>query len=463
MNAPLDMGPAQLQAWVLSTYQRLERMDVPVFEADGAARVRKLERTVEDADLLMLPTDLPHELGAGLDGVTALSLILRYLAAPLRYEPSAEAAVHKAVPSARCMYPLVYALLVRTADGAVAYEYVPEFHALRRAGAAELPAGIDIAIGCMARVWRIAEKYGEFADFPCVLEAGHGLAQLGHLCASIGHAQAGLLDREVMRPLCKGSFEFPLFAFALGMAASALDGLGQRSVRLAGRREGADLANRFPRLSALHAIFDRGASTAGQQRSGAAALRLADMRRRQAGNDRSGIAAVLAGRGAVAHSLPQAWRALRERRNGIATESSLHCQLAWIGGGDKPAGLYDADGRCFTQGMPAPEFLRRLHQMLPYRGMRYNLSSLAAVLIIQADPVEAIARHGDSAMRDMHLAAGATAQDFSLAAASLGLFARPVRMMREASLESVLPLQGQVMYLVLCGFARRSNLTMGLL
>ncbi|WP_167758571.1 nitroreductase family protein, partial [Zemynaea arenosa] len=129
---------------------------------------------------------------------------------------------------------------------------------------------------------------------------------------------------------------------------------------------------------------------------------------------------------------------------------------AWLAG--EGAGLYQGECRTDIADQPA-----RLRRMLPYRGMRINLPSLTAVLMIQADPVDAIERHGGAALRDVHLAAGAVAQDFCLAAASHGMFARPVRMMREADLESNLPLQGQVVYQVLCGFARRSNLTMGLL
>jgi hypothetical protein len=457
MNAPLDMGAAQLQAWVLSTYQRLERMDVPVFESNGAARVRKLGRTVEEAQLLMLPTDLPAD-ASRVQPAQRLSLVLRYLASPMRYEPFAEASVHKAVPSARCMYPLTYYVVME--EGAFAY--VPEHHALRRVDVTlSLPEGVRVAVACVARVWRIAEKYGEFANFPCVLEAGHGLAQLGHLAATLG-IQSQPLDRELGRPLCKGGLELPLFACALQMEALRLD-LPARAVRLQSMVEGEGLAGLFPRLPAMHALFDRGSSSDGRGAAATAPLELETMRRRQAGNDRSGVAAVLTGRDGVAAQLPGAFKAMRERRAGLATESTLHCQLALIGGPDTAAGLYNEDGSCATGRMPRTEFLRRLHQMLPYRGMRYNLGSLVAVLVIQADPVEAIARHGDAAIRDMHLAAGATAHDFSLAAASLGLFARPVRMMREANLESVLPLQGQVVYLVLCGLGRRSNLTMGLL
>ena len=60
-------------------------------------------------------------------------------------------------------------------------------------------------------------------------------------------------------------------------------------------------------------------------------------------------------------------------------------------------------------------------------------------------------------MRRLHLAAGAQAQDFSLAATAFGLFARPLRMMREAVLEGGLALPGPLVYQVMCGLNRSTN------
>lgn len=482
----------QLDAWVLSTYQRLETLDVPVFDVTGGSEIRPLDRRTINADLHLLPTRLPGEIASfspwlatgqmpgaeRLKPAERLSLLLRYLAAPIRYEPSGESRVHKAVPSARCLFPLDFYFLSRGEEGLRAWRYVPAFHALQPvpvpAGTAA-PAEGD-ALLCVARIWSIAEKYGDFADFPPVLEAGHAFAQLGYLAQSLGFASGEAVDREAVRPLCKGAFELPLFGFGLDLSTVDIDSLERRSARIGSDLEGEGLAERFPRLAEMHRLFDAGAGGARYARpsagTGAPELAAPDddlglleaFRRRNAGNDRSGTAAALieADPGLLS-SLIETWTRIRARRPSLNAEAELRLSIAWTASGATPAGLYGIDGTPQTEALPRGEFLRRLGRMLPYRGMRINLSTLAATIIIQADVLEAIDRHGDCALRDIHLAAGAAAQDFSLAASAHGLFARPVRMMREASLEAALPLDGQVVYQVLCGFARRSNLTMELL
>lgn len=476
MNARTNLPLDQLQAWVLSTYQRLERLDVPVFDAARSATARKLTRRVDPATLYQLPTDLPTALFPLGDWLSqraapvqpalgpgrALSLLLRYMASPLRYEPYAESAIHKGVPSARGLYPLAFYIVRRTGGVLRAYEYLPEHHAMRPVPfeGADLPPQADAALVCVARTWRIAEKYGEFANFPCVLEAGHAFAQFGHLGRMLGLNCGAPIAREFGRPLCRNAFELPLYAACLALGPWEPEAeLASAEARLSSFEPNPGLAELFPRLAPINDLFDQGgAPFAPAQRpvpyEGPRLDVLATIRRRSAGNDRSGIAAVR--RDVAPASVLGTWRALSAARTRLATESTLRCSVAWLAG--EGAGLYQGERLTDIADQPA-----RLRRMLPYRGMRINLPSLTAVLMIQADPVDAIERHGGAALRDVHLAAGAMAQDFCLAAASHGMFARPVRMMREADLESNLPLQGQVVYQVLCGFARRSNLTMGLL
>ena len=481
-----DLG--QLDAWVLSTYQRLEQMDVPVFDVSGRTPIRDLAQCIEPAVLHGLSTDIPARVGAfhgwletgtapgvaALGTAARLSLLLRYLAAPLRYEPFSESPVHKAVPSARCLYPLDYLLLQRSGGRVLVWRYVPEHHGLH---AIEMP-GIDFcgnaAIVCRARIWSIAEKYGEFADFPPVLEAGHGFAQLGYLAALLGLAVADPVDREAGRQLCRGTFELPLFAVGLSLPGfDVARDLPATVVRLATPCEGAGLADRFPRLAAINTLFDDAASPAVMPANSAPLPAIAGdcdfdllevLRRRNAGNDRSGTAAML--EAAPADLLPTLltmWQRVATRRARLAAEDVITASVGWIANGPVAAGLYHADGTPVAPMLSATAFRQRIEAMLPYRGMRFNLSTLAATLIIQADPVAAIARLGPAAIREVHMAAGAIAQDFSLAATALGLFARPVRMMREVALETELPLSGQVVYQLLCGFARRANPTMELL
>ncbi len=478
----------QLDAWVLSTYQRLERMDVPVFDVAGTAPIRDLTRDVVPATLYRLPTALPHCAGdfgnwlrtghlpgiVGQDSVTRLSMLLRYLAAPLRYEPETESPVHKAVPSARCLFPIDYYLLQRRGGMTRAWQYVPEHHGFI---AADFDATADFtgesALVAVAKIWRIAEKYGEFAHFPPVLEAGHAAAQIGYLAAAFGLEGLSVSSREIGRGLCRSRFDLPLFTVDLSVpeldVASSLESATVR-VLVTGERGG--LGERFDRLITFQNLFDRGAVLPRAVGGRAPAVGSADLgidflevlRRRNAGNDRSGTAAMMLD--APAELLPDLlglWRQVAARRPQLPGEAVTTASLAWLAGGAAAPGLYASDGGLRTPGRSLSEFRAAVAGMLPYRGMRFNLATLAATLVITADPLTAVEQLGASAIREVHLAAGAIAQDFSLAATALGLFARPVRMMREAAIERALPLDGQTVYQVLCGVARRASMSMELL
>lgn len=496
MNRLATPEPARLDpldAWILSTYQRLERLDVPAFaHLSAERRLERLQagpgaapgpartplRRVADAELLMLDGGAPRAWPLPETQAGRLSLLLRYLGGPLRYEPGTENALHKSVPSSRGLFPLAYILLLRREEGAVAYEYVPQHHALRRLAphaaqqaAPTLADGVPAALLCIARVWRIAEIYGEFAHFPCTLEAGHAHAQCLHLAAALGMQLRREVGREAGRAFCRHAFDLPLFAVALQLGAFE-HGLAPRPVRLGEPAAPEALAPRFARLPEMQRLFDggaghglrweRGAGSAPTGPAAPAAL-LRAMRQRSAGNDRGGIAACLPVLPEdLCARLLRDWRTLRQARAGLACEDGLALSLAWLGDGATPAGLCLDDGRVLPSRLSTAEFRRSLAAMLPFPGLRLNLSTLAAIGIVEVDPATALAQQGESALRDMHLAAGAVAHDLSLAAAAHGLFARPVRMMREAALETALNLRGQVIYLVLLGVARRTRLSMEL-
>jgi len=212
-----------LDAWILSTYQRLEQLQVPAFahlspqrrldrltgavaEPQETWTPRPLSSSIAQADLLLLPTGLPGDppRPEQLDPARRLSLLMRYLAAPLRYEPGTMNAVHKAVPSSRGLFPLSYFLLLNGAAGAVAYEYIPQHHAFRQVVLAHplaLDRDVPAALACVARIWRVAEIYGEFSHFPCTLEGGHAHGQLNHLAAVLGIQSTREVARAVAQPL----------------------------------------------------------------------------------------------------------------------------------------------------------------------------------------------------------------------------------------------------------------------
>lgn len=481
----------QLEAWVLSSYQRLERLRVPAFSTVDR-EIRRQEATVEQVRLRLLPmTGLPRELCAlgswlegsressqGLDDRVRLSLFFKYLAAPLRYEPFSESSVHKATPSSRGRYPLQYFLLCSVAGGVRAYAYVPEFHALQELPAIQAPALEEgrSALVCVGKAWRYAEEYGEFAHVPCVLEAGHAYSQIHHLAEVLGIGDADDPDRELGRGFCAQPFEVPFYGVGLRLECD-IDQLELHAARVGSPLPHDDMEERFPRLGLFQRCFDSGRSpprmatssasegltTGDRSRVGGRGV-LEVMRNRTSGNNHVGVSAVLADVpvGTLA-SILATWRAIRGRRVRNAAEGMLEMSLAWLANeaGQEP-GIYDVDGHSLPDGAWRGDLRDAVARMLPYANTKHNLSTHAAILIVQADSIDAIGRLGDAALREIHIAAGAAAQDFSIAASAHDMFARPVKMMREARLESEVALPSQVVYLVLCGYARSANPTMEL-
>lgn len=481
----------QLEAWVLSGYQRLERLAVPAFRA-GKKSFRRQQSIVEPASMRLLPsTGLPRELcdlNAWLSGTcvrlpemdagTRLSLFFKYLAAPLRYEPYSESAIHKAVPSSRGRYPLRYIFLQAIAGRTRGYAYVPEFHGFQTL-VDIAPCGLkdgEAALVCIGRAWRYAEEYGEFAHVPCVLEAGHAYSQAHHLAGLLGMSGDSDPDRELGRAFCALTYEVPLYCIAL---QTELD-VGQlpaHASNLAAPQPYPEAELRFPRLDMFQRCFDGGRSPARcrshAQSSPIEIVRRGDvggrgvldvMRRRTSGHDRGLASSVLleAPVGTFA-SMIATWGAIRRRRPGNTADQELGYSLVWLAReSGRAQGIYDIDEQSLVARSCRGDLHDAIAKMLPYKNTRYNLSALTAILIIQVDIHAALERLGDATLREIYMAAGAAAQDFSIGAAAHDMFARPVKMMSEARLESEVSLRGQVVYLVLTGFARSANPTMEL-
>ncbi|MDT8999855.1 hypothetical protein RQP53_11300 [Paucibacter sp. APW11] len=484
----------QSEAWLLGSYRRLDVLQVPAFRSARAIAGVHAPRHSESVRLLPLSTDLPQELqpladfvagraAPALPPLTALSLLLRYLASPQRYEPQNTYGVHRVVPSARCLYPCRLMLLARQHGTVQLYHYHGEHHALQACGErsdlAALLGEHDLALIGIAQFWAMADKYGEFAPFASALEAGMAQAQLNHLCAALNWSADSLEASETsMRQaatLCQGDHEAVLYGLRckvdeLSKALSALQPAPGPTL-LAASHSSDTLDQRFAKLKPLCQLLSTPPSSepAVPQQDNAADHDdsplpppeiglLQTMRRRNSGNDATGMAPRL-------NSLPgdslgrmlSLWRALQRRRLALPGEASLRVAVAWLDARSAPIGLYDGEAMPLRHCDDPHRFVEQLQDSLPYEGMRYNMAGLKLNFMLCADLVDAAEQHGEAALRRLYLAAGAQAQDFSLAAAAHGLFARPVRMLREQALETGYALPGQLVYQVLCGLNRSTN------
>ncbi|WP_425261287.1 hypothetical protein ACPOLB_10410 [Rubrivivax sp. RP6-9] len=482
-TAPLSLH----QAWSLGTYRRLDQLQVPAFGPDKAAAMAQAPRVVVQQALHALPWQLPRELlalgefiaggasapAAGLDTATGLAVLLRHLAAPISYQPLNPYPVHRAVPSPRCAWPCSVLVLQRVQQGVQVWRYAQDHHALADVG---LLRGADALLGThtlallgVARFWSLAERYGDFAPFNTLLEAGMAQSQAQLLARALGWA-AEPLEHDPAALRAAAPLLQPLEAVGCALRCTPPAGplvLPQAALptAVADHRPAADLLQRFTQLGALAA---QGAAVgpavpleppAAQapavpaqpaHRQGLLAL----MRARRSGNDRPGLAPRLAPLLADACAqLLALWRGIAAQRHALPGEASLQPLLLWLH--DRPA-LLDQHGR--VQPVPAgPSLAQRLQDAMPSPRVRHTAAAMTCHALWCVDLADAEARHEAAALRRLHLAAGAQAQDFSLAATALGLFARPLRMLREQRLEADLALPGPIAYQVMCGQDRSTD------
>jgi hypothetical protein len=488
VTAVRDIAPLG-EAWQLGTYRRMDALKVPAFSGVDLTELVP-ERRMRAARLYHLPTALPRELLPladwlnglpsmrlpELSNIERLSLLFRYLSSPLRYEPHNMYQVHRAVPSARCIYPIDLLLAQTGRDGKrETYLYHPPFHALEPVGedVARDVSGDDsrILIAGLGRFWKIVRKYGDFTPFPVMLEAGMMISQLRFLRRALGWT-GECTDPEPGRAFCEGDLEFPIFAETIDQPGLDVIGLPERDVMLATQAEMAGCAQEFDRLTYFMSLFDTPAGPA-PTKSGDPATPLEPatlpagrglletMRLRHSANDRVGLAPIMTAEEGLLERFTRLSARFRNNRESLAGEQRLDVAMVWPGRAAPEAGVYDRDG-----GLLARIDRRRMTQVLegalPTPDLRYNLPAHSLMVLIVVDP-HGDGMQGSSAFRDAHVAAGALAHDYCLAAAALGQFARPVRMLREQILESAFPLRGQIIYTLLCGTSRATNIMAELL
>lgn len=482
-------------AWVLGSYRRLESLVVPAFTDYRLAATREAQRSAARVDLVALETDLPRDLlpfrdfvhgahaSAG-DFAVQLSLVLRYLAAPLRYEPENLYFVHRAVPSPRCLFPCRILVVTRTtaADAPVVYAYHPNHHALEPLGPRSRLGALlgdgNVAVIGVGQFWMLADKYGEFSPFVLSLEAGMLRAQADHLARLVGwrRADSAAAGKALDEALDCGALETTVFAIAAIASGDDIEVGAAHRASVATWRPTAGLAERFPRLDTLAHLFGADARPMDVQigtrapihgsssaRTDTAIDVLEVMRRRTSGNDKGGWApAIRITDRALLDQLMHDFNALRSQRFALQGEASLSVYVALLNRSGYPIGLYDDRLQAVPLPLDERQFVRALQGALPSRDFRYNMAAFVLSVLIVA-PAAGHAASKTPGIRDAHVAAGAVAQDFCLAAAAQDLFARPVRMFQEIELETAWRLDGRLVYQILAGFNRSSNLAMELL
>jgi len=470
--------------WSLGTKQRLSHLNVPAFSNTLSANRSQPVRTSRLSRLHLLPTKIPtngipieNYLKGGLIHTSYpedLSLFFRYLSSPLRIEPYNSYLIHRAVPSARCLYPLGYFLLHKTDKNIMLWRYISDYHALifqeKLDNWPERHRNSNTIFLCIAELWRIADKYGDYSTFPCALEAGMLRAQACQLAAMLGwNAQVGPPPPELH--IETNILELPMFSIGLSTTAFPLEKLATMEVMRADWTSSTGLNNRFPLLKPISRAFTEGNVTerSGKSEFPTPSLHGIDMdvvsldvlqlmRQRSSGNDINGFSPKLTFmKSDFLRNFLTLYKNFSMRRHVADDESRLMITLVWLHPSGLLRGVYDLNGRLLSSIPPLPIF----HKALPDGNYRYNAGGFVMSVMICADQNQLF--NGTMGLRNIHLAAGSIAHDMCLAASGFGLFSRPLRMLREDILEDGLRLPGKLVYQLMIGINRNTLYGMDLL
>ncbi len=462
----------------------------------------KRPRASRRAPLCQLPTDTPSVLGSvadlcaarpligALDPLTRLATILRFAAAPLRWEPLNNCSTHRAIPSPRYLFTCDTYILLRTGAGASAYLHHPDEQALELIGASDdaddILGASPMGFCVVGDVSRCARPYGNFALSLVAPEAGLQSAQLGVMCAAMGWRASTITafsEPPVRRALHLTQWSrAPLALMPVDLNNCGAPALPRSISRITGERvddprELDDISplRNFMGRSALSdpaqaaALKGRLAAYAGPISSAAAPEAdgasiehpdLADaIRQRSSGLLVGGLAPI--GKPitlSTFQALAQDCRALASLENNNELRA---VQLAFTattlsgedGGcaGQFRLDLLNGEAARITQHDHAP----RLRQSF---SMVANLKEMGAVITISTDQAAALNEFGARAFFLVQQATGMWLQFLSLACARRGLFLRPVRSYSERGIEPLLPLEQQIVFQCLIGRSRRANI-----
>jgi hypothetical protein len=129
---------------------------------------------------------------------------------------------------------------------------------------------------------------------------------------------------------------------------------------------------------------------------------------------------------------------------------------------DGQTGLYRLDAEEPARLERAGDFVPLFQQALTL-AQGYNMRQFSMAALVCVDYLPHLETIGPRAFLRVQHEAGRRLHQFCLAAAAYGMFARPIKMYREAVLEHGLAVEGQLIFVALAGFGRRVNIAFDLL
>ncbi len=459
----------------------------PLLNSAPHGRERRTRGTVEVA-LLPLRSFLPYRLGgfaSALDGggtppddpLERLALLLRYVAAPLRWEPLNAYHHHYGAASPRSLTICdLYLAAYSTGTGTTAvYRYLPDHNSLVQVGA--IPASSDnrtgLSLFIVGNLARSATPYGDFSACIASLEAGGLAAQIALMARVVGWSgpaeprkipidlRAGL-GLTHWSQIVLGQVDLDGFDLTpqLGRMETRIEVIGERTLDkeiesfsrmqrfVTGAGEGTFRLGRAPeKASLLNPV---------QEAAGNQDDILQVLRRRSSGLDNDGSPARAATFvGATLATLVADWQSLMKRcLTGDLAAVPLSISLAVLNGEPDLTGHY-----CLRPGAGDLERLGPLDQsQLRSFSSRHYWEGVSFIASFSVKPWAVLGVTPHAPFVALHAVGGACGHALSLAAARHGLFARPVRAYTEFALGRVTPTNEIMLLQLICGFSRQSNL-----
>jgi hypothetical protein len=446
------------------SYMKSTLDGIPAFVHDVAASADRPQRLTS-----AIPFPLPSQGSRG--EMATLGAVLKYTLGSLRWEPLNPYGLHRGIPVPRTLLSTQIWLAGLETDGgpSTVARYLPDHHALEPLGQLEPSAAVPALTLCIvADVCALGRWYGYYSVVLMTLEAGMAWAQLVLQARANGLEVTAKLEGSPVSAFLPDAGMVPIHAMRIAGGSPQMT--LQSAVRVATSdraaldsfREGLPLLSGWcaqlspERAAAAHAV-------AIATPSGAETLLSPQelhhwTRKRSSGCDAEGWVlepnrfTPVRGTAFLTN-----WRRLKHAAGGcLEREPPLEIYVVMLGPGPAAPGLYRVDAGGQLRLVAVGNFDGVLSRALLISG--YNVASLSMSVLIVGKLQALLANDDGREFLRLNVAAGFEAQLLLLAAASVGMAARPIRMYDEALLEQALQFKGQVLLQVLCGFTRRANL-----
>lgn len=488
------------EIWDLATISRFDqsKIDIPVFNnpiLDSMFIVEKRTKNLTALKLKRSTKKLEYKFEGFLANKTIrmdsacdfVSIFLDYLARPQRYEPENVYKLHTLVPTVRTTFPYEFLISFSDENRSRTYRYHSSYHAIELIEEREssLECKGNVSIICRALYWKLAQRYGEFAPYLVHLEAGALKTLAIQLLKLFGfdkvQEDANLFNLS-QNDSTQKKFERDVFKISASSSFNwrELIELKRIEVKAFTLGDNCILESRFPQLikfiNHFHSPDYSGekadkTTQAGEYISSNLGKvnynlnyqpKFSDyfeaLHFRSAANDSSGVTSLLLNPSiSIIQNVCNLADQLELSNFRVAASELIDTNyLAIQSRNNNEKGFFNYAIQKITDEFNIFELLA---EALPNKAIKINFTSMVGMFLLTIDSDAAEKKYPDCTARAVHQAAGARMFNLSVAASAYGFYVRPMRMLLESVLEHKLPIKGKIIFQIVLGYRRRTNLS----